>query len=181
MFYRRGDFRVALGKESSPYAEIASRHQAAERQYFAWKCAKENAGDRSHFAQMYRSAWTRAKRLNREFTITVDDLREMLVEQDWRCALTGVKFSLQPSSASAKTRPFAPSIDRIDNHGGYTRQNVRLVIGVANLARNAYSDEEFYTMCLGAVEKRYGNKKVRQIVGQRDAEQENPSNNNGLR
>lgn len=57
-------------------------------------------------------------------------------------------------------RPFAPSLDRLDNSLGYIVSNVRLACCMANLARNAFSDEEFYRMCLGAAKKHIKNRKL---------------------
>ena len=56
------------------------------------------------------------------------------------CAISGLPFSLQVYGDGQARRPFAPSLDRIDRHKPYRRDNVRLVVSVANFAMNAWGD-----------------------------------------
>ena len=66
--------------------------------------------------------------------------------QNGRCALTGRAFDLRQVGQGKARRPFAPSIDRVDASGGYTRDNIRLVCQVVNFALNAYGEDVFYEM-----------------------------------
>ena len=59
--------------------------------------------------------------------------------QGGRCALSG----LRQVGSGKVLRPFAPSLDRIDSTGGYTRDNVRLVCQAVNFALNAYGEDVF--------------------------------------
>lgn len=63
--------------------------------------------------------------------------------QGGRCALSGLRFDLRSAGYGKARRPFAPSLDRIDSRGGYTRENVRLVCQVVNFALNAYGEDIF--------------------------------------
>lgn len=63
-----------------------------------------------------------------------------------RCAFSGMPFSLQAYGDGQAKRPFAPSLDRIDRHKPYHRNNVRLVTCVANFAMNAWGDEPVLRM-----------------------------------
>ena len=47
-------------------------------------------------------------------------------------------------------RPFAPSLDRIDSSGGYTRDNTRLVCQAVNFALNAFGEDIFREVVLAA-------------------------------
>lgn len=81
----------------------------------------------------------RAKQRGHECTITVEDLRAMLAPMT--CAVTGLQLTYEKTSES-KTRPFAPSIDRIDNSSGYVLGNVRVVCCLYNLMRADHKDED---------------------------------------
>jgi hypothetical protein len=63
--------------------------------------------------------------------------------QGERCALSGLRFDLRIIGSGKARRPFAPSLDRIDSTGGYTRDNVRLVCQGVNFALNAYGEDTF--------------------------------------
>lgn len=55
----------------------------------------------------------------------------------WRCAVTGIRFSLETINGR---KPYAPSIDRIDNALDYVDGNVRVVCVAANLAMNVWGE-----------------------------------------
>jgi hypothetical protein len=67
-----------------------------------------------------------------------------------KCAITKIKFIFDKGNTSR--RPFSPSIDRINSKLGYTKDNVRLVCVIVNLALNEFGDENFDKMCRAYVE-----------------------------
>ncbi len=101
------------------------------------------------------------------------DLRAIVVdhfrENKGRCALTGLPFDLRKVGTGQAQRPFAPSVDRIDSTGGYTRDNVRLVCQVVNFALNRYGQEVFYEMAKAAA--RYDGDIPEPIAAQDDERQ----------
>ena len=54
------------------------------------------------------------------------------------CSVSGLPFNLLVVGDGQAKRPFAPSLDRIDRHQPYQRNNVRLVVSIANFAINAW-------------------------------------------
>jgi len=72
-----------------------------------------------------------------------------------RCAVSGLPFSLQVVGDGQAKRPFAPSLDRIDRHRPYRRDNVRLVVSIANFAMNAWGEEPLLQLA-SAVHCKYG-------------------------
>ena len=74
----------------------------------------------------------RAKKLGLPFDIDIDFLDELFRKQNGRCYWLGI-----PMVPSIKARdPRRPSVDRIDNAKGYTRDNVVLSCMFANLGRS---------------------------------------------
>lgn len=76
-------------------------------------------------------------------------LIDLYNKQDGKCALTGLPFNLDRRGGTK--RVFAPSIDRLDCKGGYTKDNVRLVCLIVNIALNDFGDYAFDIMCRGYV------------------------------
>jgi len=72
---------------------------------------------------------------------SMDDLSAAWEASRGCCAISGLPFGLQVVGDGQAKRPFAPSLDRIDRHKPYRRDNVRLVVSIANFAMNAWGDE----------------------------------------
>jgi hypothetical protein len=76
-----------------------------------------------------------------EIDITLDDLKTQWEKQDGKCHWLGIDMSLQDLMISRS--PFAPSVDRLDSSGEYTKDNIVLTTRFANLGRGAYAGEDF--------------------------------------
>lgn len=85
--------------------------------------------------------------------ISAEVLVQMVEDQSYRCALTGLPFRFV-YEGDASRNPFAPSVDRIDPAQGYVRENCRLTLTMANVARGDFGDEHFYIMCAAAAAHR---------------------------
>lgn len=85
---------------------------------------------------LWRSS-RRATEKGMEHGLTEADLIHMLVSNCGKCAVTGIEFDLILGE-DAFDRPFAPSIDRIENSQGYTPDNCRLVCRIVNFAMGAW-------------------------------------------
>lgn len=106
---------------------------------------------------MFQHTRSRAKKYGMSFEIDVDFLTELFNNQDNKCALTNIPFEYEKSTENGThRRPFAPSLDRIDSKGGYTKDNVRLVCIIVNFALSEFGDLSFDKMC-----KAYCNNLVR--------------------
>lgn len=97
----------------------------------------------------------RASKVGREFSIDIDFLADLWIQQDGKCALTGMRFSLDDYEYGKRFyRPYSPSIDRVNADGGYTPDNTRLVCTVVNLALNRFGDSVFDVMCEAYIKKK---------------------------
>jgi hypothetical protein len=70
------------------------------------------------------------------------------------CEATGIAFSYECSSEKYKTNKLAPSLDRVDNSKGYTKDNVRVVVWWYNLMKNDETDEALLEFCKAVVNRK---------------------------
>lgn len=106
----------------------------------------------SHLAEICKR---RCRRTGVEFALPSGYIRNLWIEQDGVCALTGVRMEYQPQGPGnfAMKNPVAPTVDRVAADAGYVPGNVRLVCFWANNARYSFGDEVFYKMCKRAARK----------------------------
>jgi hypothetical protein len=76
--------------------------------------------------------------------LDLDDIADLMVEQDFRCALSGEPIEF-PEFGHPQNAP--ASIDRIDSSKGYIKNNVQLVTRKVNMMKQSYSQEEFIEVC----------------------------------
>jgi hypothetical protein len=73
------------------------------------------------------------------------DVLRLLLEQDYRCAISGSYFTHDAFSGEG-TSPYQPSVDRIDPGRGYERDNVRIVCLMVNYAMSNWGEEPLRKM-----------------------------------
>jgi len=104
--------------------------------------------------QLARGAKQRARLKKRQFRLTARQLADMLRDQHYRCAVTGLPFDLAPQRETLWRHPMAPSLDRRDVAAGYSVDNVRLVLACINVAMGEWGEELFYQVAEAALEHR---------------------------
>ncbi len=82
------------------------------------------------------------------FDLSVDDVLALYEDQGGKCALTGAELLW---GIDTNRGPGTLSVDRIDALGPYTKENVRLVVHWANIARQRLTDAEFVDLCRAVV------------------------------
>lgn len=107
-----------------------------ETQYSNKRSRKRRATAETWAKEAIRSLRSRAKKTNREFTITWQDL--VLPE---KCPVLGITIILGLGGAAMKA-PNSPSVDRFDNMKGYTKDNIRIISNRANLLKRDGTLEE---------------------------------------
>lgn len=68
------------------------------------------------------------------------------------CEVTGIPFELGLSKEQ-HTKAFSPSVDRIIPGGGYTQDNVRVVVYIYNIARSDFAEEDVLALAKALVAK----------------------------
>ncbi len=114
-------------------------------------CSKEqqkNRREKNPLRFLFEDAKKHSKLKNREFSITIDDIKNTLIKQKNCCALSGVEFNKENK----------PSLDRIDSSKGYTVNNIQLLLIDINVMKNKFIQENFIKLCNLISENQKGKK-----------------------
>jgi hypothetical protein len=104
----------------------------------------------SQFRYHFNIAKRRSRKYNRDFDLTLEFLEELWIKQNGKCAATGLILDtkyLQTKKQKKNKNPYQASLDRIDNSKGYTKDNIRFVCYMFNIARNDFTDEQVLDFC----------------------------------
>ncbi|MGW5267191.1 hypothetical protein ACWEQ4_00935 [Rhodococcus sp. NPDC003994] len=113
---------------------------------WAWKGVGEIP--QSYYRTLYHGAQARSL----EFTVTIDELWQLFVEQDRRCAMTG--WELRFTATYATKGEQTASLDRIDSSIGYVPGNLQWLHRDVNWVKKALPDERFIEICRAVAEHR---------------------------
>src|ERR1019366_3486233 len=124
----------------------AKRWYKANKTKRAAKAKEYNKTPKGRLVKLMQGAKNRAKKYHHIFALDSHFLLELWNNQSAKCALTNIPFEFENNTIH-DTNPFAPSIDRINSTGGYTKDNVRLVCVAVNYALNEFGEETFKQIC----------------------------------
>lgn len=79
-----------------------------------------------------------AKHRNIIFNITIEDIWNLYIKQNRKCALSGLEVKFQPQTAS---------VDRINNSLGYCFDNIQLLHKDVNIMKWKYDQSQFINWC----------------------------------
>jgi len=141
------------GSRTKKWISLSKNFDEALQQYEALRRGEVSAAalaktaPKQGLVRELRACFDSAKKRSRDrdatyFALTFDDVFELAMRQNWRCALTNIPFAFDRPEGS-HVRPFMVSIDRISSAGGYTKGNVRLVCVAVNLALSTYGEAVF--------------------------------------
>lgn len=99
---------------------------------------------------IYRTTKKASKKRGIAFTLTKDELLQVVKASDSKCQITGIKFDLS-TKIEGPRRLYWPSIDRIDSSKSYEKGNVRLVCVCVNISINAWGSEMFFEIAAATV------------------------------
>lgn len=92
----------------------------------------------------YKEIKRSAIRRKIEFNISVSKLWDLFIEQDRKCALTGISIQFGRLNHRHET---TASLDRIDNKKGHISGNLQWVLKDINMLRADYNIEYFIRLC----------------------------------
>lgn len=91
-----------------------------------------------------------AEKRNIKFDITIQDIWELFINQNKKCALSGVDIIFYKNTTEynrSKRRLKTASLDRIDSSKGYTLDNIQWVHKDVNRMKNKYNQKYFIEIC----------------------------------
>jgi hypothetical protein len=157
-----------LVKKGEPYRcrACSSRHQhgynndeerqAAEQQSISFSNQKTRKILKSRLLRKIAEIKNRCAKKGWDFTLTINDLLELWDKQSGKCAVTKKPMLLRAIPEGYRRDPQSPSVDRIDSHKLYTKDNIRFVCWRVNEMKNDGTDEELFEWCEAVLLEREG-------------------------
>ena len=133
-------------REYNSRPEVKKRRAVMSKEYRSIHGAELRANNkiyrdeqrrRKPWQKLLQCARQRAKQRGLEFSLTPE---WALQHYTGYCAVTGLQFSVGLGKSGPQA--FSPSIDRIDQGRGYSRDNCRFVIFAVNAIRGTMSDAD---------------------------------------
>jgi len=94
-----------------------------------------------------KTKYEATSRRNLEFSLTLDQVLDVLQTQNGKCALTGWNLEFTRGGDMGGRNPQGCTLDRKDNSKGYTKENIQLVCCRVNIMRSNLSIEDFTNLC----------------------------------
>lgn len=86
-----------------------------------------------------------------KFDLTIEQIWELFLKQEGKCALSGIELVLHCSHIPIKDKRYfsymTASLDRIDSNKDYTIDNVQWVHKWVNIMKNTLINDEFLYLC----------------------------------
>ena len=101
--------------------------------------------DRSKMASVLLAKTLTAKKRNTrtlEHNLTTAYIQDLLEKQNYCCAFTGIKLDHK----TGKNNLRMASVDRINSHKGYVKNNIQIVLNCMNKAKGESTDKQFRKM-----------------------------------
>lgn len=96
--------------------------------------------------EYYSCVKQHARSRNLEFSITIDYISNLLVEQDFKCALSRLPIELY--YGGIKHSKNTASLDRINNSIGYITNNIQWLHKDVNWMKQDFEEKYFLDLCL---------------------------------
>ena len=117
---------------------------------------KGHAGNRKDQFSPFRYHMKCVKQRDKEYNISLSDLKEQWDKQSGRCPYTGWLLD-NPVTCDTTKFTFHPrraSLDRIDSSKGYMRGNIQFVSLMAQYAKHEFTEDQLYEFCEQVTEHR---------------------------
>jgi hypothetical protein len=104
----------------------------------------------SPFRQHLKLIKKSSKQRNKEYSVTLKELKQLWEQQQGICPYTGWELELFPCTTDYERKNLTTrraSVDRKDSSKGYTLDNIQFIAVIANLAKNAFTETELMEFC----------------------------------
>lgn len=139
-FQRKVD-KLKESKRTGAYKERSRKYYQLKKEYIYQRDKERKIHYRKSnpFALMISSLKLSAKKRKLEFSLTLDELKNLWDKQKGKCYYTGIEMHYTYNNSSPKQM----SLDRINSGIGYIIDNVVLCCQSINYAKHDYPLEEF--------------------------------------
>lgn len=115
-----------------------------------------------NFHRVAYMLWSSTQHRSKDKSLIFDLDIEWIKERLHKCEVTGIEFELRDMATKSTTnysnrKPLTPSVDRIDPHKGYTKDNCRVVCWWYNLAKSNWDDFVVGQIVLNWIKNKEGN------------------------
>ncbi len=131
----RGRCRICYNKNIRKNQELNNTEKARYKKY------RLNAKATKPFYYLFSSCKGNAKKVNREFNITITDLENLWSKQNGICYYTNQPMSYELGYKNSV------SVDRINSSKGYIIGNIALCKKQVNIMKNDATLEELFNFC----------------------------------
>lgn len=139
-FTRREDYiTMRLNKNLSVSCNCMSNTRKRGKDHHAYK----GCGDLS--SVFFNHIKSQATERQLCFELTIEQLWQKFLDQNKKCALSGVELSM--SESRRINSDTTASLDRIDSAKGYTIDNIQWVHKYINIFKNTCDNQEFIKWC----------------------------------
>lgn len=94
----------------------------------------------------FRLHLRRVRRRNKEWNVTLEDLKHLWIAQQGVCQYTGVELT-HPHNHGINDPLYTASLDRIDSTRGYVKGNIQFISIAANFAKGQMTHEDMIRFC----------------------------------
>lgn len=110
-------------------------------------CWKDKANPEAVKTRMWDSLVKNAELRGLEVAITKKDIFDLLVKQNYHCALSGEKLVISTKTSEYRKGLTTASVDRIDSDRGYYLDNIQWTHKKINCIKMDLNQEDFIRMC----------------------------------
>ncbi len=115
------------------------------------KCAWKRTGNKSPLfkgiGEISGNYLTRLKRRDLKIEVTLEQIWNLFLKQNRKCALSGLEIDFGDQSVIVSKRKQTASLDRIDSSKDYTIDNIQWVHRDINWMKSDYDDDYYIKMC----------------------------------
>jgi hypothetical protein len=115
------------------------------------KCQNCSRKPKKYKEELPQSVWDiicrRATKKGIEFSITKDHAYKLYLNQNRKCALSGLLINFPENGTSLRWGEATASLDRIDSSKGYKPDNIQWVHKHINRMKNIFNEQYFIDMC----------------------------------